>query len=686
MDQVKKKNIKKIIAAVCAVAVVIFLAAMPLLAREPLQTDGPKASILSGTVSSGSIDRKLIGGGTLNEEDAVSVSVPAAVKLTAFLASNGDTVEEGTPIASVDRVSVMAAIAQVQETLEYLSEEIEQASDSDDGQTLSAQAGGIVKTLYAQAGDSVQSVMLAHGALAVLSLDGLMAVDFQTDASLSVGSAVTVALPDGTTVTGEVAANLAGNVTVTVEDDGYGVGDTVQVGAGDGSVIGSGELYIYSPWNATAYTGTVDAVKVSEGDKLNPGDTLMVLRDVGSSAAYQTRINQRQAYEQEMLELFKLYQTQSVSAPCDGIVSGIDTDSVQLLAAGDGEYTVSLLANSPDGNDDVLYANYVGQITAVASNGWVVQMNPENIPVADYLDLSGIPADTALMTETVLHTQTQIPVFTLTEGQWELADRERIGVGDILLIALDDAGNTVWGVLVQKAERQPEAPATPETPTSPDAPVPSGETAAKPESALPSAGSGFAGMGSGAQTQEPEFELYGLETARIAAVTPQSTMTMDITVDELDITALEVGMAAQIRIDALGGEKYDAVIAQIGNSGTNNGGSSKYTVKLTMARGENMLSGMNATAVIALENTGEVLTIPASALVEAGTQTVVYTGYDEEKQTLTDPAPVEIGASDGETVQILSGLTDGQPYYYAYYDTLEVSDTPDFGSGFRFGR
>lgn len=41
---------------------------------------------------------------------------------------------------------------------------------------------------------------------------------------------------------------------------------------------------------------------------------------------------------------------------------------------------------------------------------------------------------------------------------------------------------------------------------------------------------------------------------------------------------------------------------------------------------------------------------------------------------------------DGETVEILEGLAQGQTYYYAYYDTLEISFTPDFGRGGLFGR
>ena len=127
MNKATKKKVKNTIAAVLAVAVVLFLAAMPLLAEKDPQNEGPQASILSGKVTGGAIPTKLLGGGSLAEEDAVSLSIPAEVKLTEVLISNGDFVTEGTPVASVDRVTVMNAITQVQETLEYLSEQIEKA-------------------------------------------------------------------------------------------------------------------------------------------------------------------------------------------------------------------------------------------------------------------------------------------------------------------------------------------------------------------------------------------------------------------------------------------------------------------------------------------------------------------------------------------------------------------------------
>ena len=723
----KVKKTRRIIALGSAAVLILLLAVMPLIAKRNQEADGPQASILSGVADNGNINTELIGGGTLAEEDVVTVAVPTAVKLEKFLVANGDAVKQGDALAAVDRVTVMTAIEQVQETLEYLSEQIEEASGTVSTETVKALAGGNVKIMYAEKGESVQSVMTEHGALAVLSLDGLMAVDLETESTLATGTAVKVIFSDETAVAGKITKNLAGEMTVTVEDDDYAAGDTVQVTAEDGTTVGSGELYIYSPWNATAYTGTVSSVKADVGEWVAAGEALMELTDTGNTATYHQLVGQRQDYEDLMLELFKMYQTEYVAAPCDGVVSGIDKDSVQLLSAGGQDYTISFLANAPNGDDQTVYSNYVGKITTVASNGWAMKVNPQAIPVADYLDLTGVILDETLMTQTVLHTQTDIPVFTLTEGTWTQVDRATIGSGDILLFAADSQGKLLWSVLVQKAAQQPGAPggattpggsnqpgdpSDPGTPTEPSAPTePSTPTdpgantdpgtSATPDGSvtpsIPSGGSGFPSGGSypsggnwggtgGVIEQEPEFELYSLEMVQIASVAPQGTMTLQITVDELDINALQVGMTAQVKIDALGGEKYTATVTQVGNTGTNNGGSSKYTVELTMDRAENMLSGMNATAIIVLSTVSDVLTVPVSALAESGNQTVVYTRYNKKTDTLLDPVTVKVGRSDGETVEILEGLTKGQTYYYAYYDTLEISFTPDFGGGGFMGR
>ena len=70
----------------------------------------------------------------------------------------------------------------------------------------------------------------------------------------------------------------------------------------------------------------------------------------------------------------------------------------------------------------------------------------------------------------------------------------------------------------------------------------------------------------------------------------------------------------------------------------------------------------------------DVLTVPSAALVEDGGKTIVYTALDKKTGEPSAPVEVTTGISDGETVEILSGLSSGDSIYYRYYDTLEESD------------
>ena len=184
MDKAKKKRIKKVATWVALAAVVALLTAMPLIARSEAEANGPVASILTAEVFEGSISTALQGGGTISAERVEEVTLPDGVRITEFLVKNGSFVTEGTPLACVDKVSVMTAITQVSETLEYLREELEAARDDQVPSQIAATAGGRVKKVFAQKGESVQEVMIRDGALAVLSLDGMMAVKIQGAASL----------------------------------------------------------------------------------------------------------------------------------------------------------------------------------------------------------------------------------------------------------------------------------------------------------------------------------------------------------------------------------------------------------------------------------------------------------------------------------------------------------------------
>ena len=923
MEKQLKKQRRRYIAWGCAAALVILLAVMPMAASGA--DDTPQAAILSGQVTRQELETQILGGGLLSGEGALSLDIPADVKITEYLVSNGDSVTEGEPIATVDRVSVMNAITQVQETLDYLSDEISAARSDTAPATVTALASGTVKVIYAQEDDLVSDVMLENGALAVLSLDGKMAVQVEADTDLAVDAPVIVTLEDGTQVSGAVKSNIQGKLTVTVEDEDYTPEQTVQVTLEDGTDLGSGALYIHSPWNAFAYSGTVSRVSVSVGQTVSAGQTLMTLTDTGHTAEYQQLVDQHQEYEELMQELFQLYQSGSVTAPCDGIVTGVDTDGAYLLRS-EGSWIARLLGFGSSDEEESFLA-FSARVEQATEDGLILSVSGQFREISDLSQVSFQMDDKESLTQswtytgsTRLYSQTEdglleaagtaqpgdlvIVVGNEEQPLWLVAAKESSGFAGISLLSqtddpsepqddtqalpLEESGtsdlsdpsstpasepagsadqggsssggtdqggsssggtdqggsssgstdpsgsssggtdpsgsssgntdpstppaavsivtwslpqatvgqpysvqlqasdgsnpvsgtwsvtglpegitldpatgtlsgtaaisgdytlgitftdgsataqaslvltvlpvsqNTYWGyaaMLIGVGGGQLQVQQTPYAYTITDLQKLPQITVSEQDlsvEALYEAGSvdlssltagqtvllivdqdgtlvavsqgsvmvggqsggmnlpGMSGTGSfsggsvgGGSAQTPSFETYTLEHLSIGSVTSQEHMSVEISVDELDISQLHSGQEAIVSVDALGGEQFPATLTRISSTGENEGGNTKFAVELTLEKSGEMLPGMTASVQLSLESHPDSLCVPAAAVSQLGSQSVVYTGYDEGSGTLTNPVVVTTGTSDGESVEILSGLEEGQVFYYAYYE------------------
>lgn len=675
-----KKTIKRVVLLLLVAVLVAGLAVMPFLATRE-EEEEITASILSGKAETGEIGSTIRGGGTLTQQEAVEVSIPSGVLLTEFLVSNGDTVAAGDEVALADRISVMSVIAQVQETLEYLNEQIEDAREAEVASTLKAPAGGKVKVVHAQAGDSVQDVMAEHGALAVLSLDGLMAVEINRSTDLVAGDSVLVQLPDDSEVTGWVESNIGGTLVITVTDLGYEPGQQVMVTTNDGDRVGAGSLYIHNAWYATAISGTVSRVYATVNAAVRAGGTLFTLKDTEYTAEFEQLCDRRREYEEVLLELFRLYQELAVVAQSDGVISGLDGDSAFLLRDRGSGYTLSLLANAPNGDDSQEYRNYLAKVSAVGSDSWALSVNTTCLEITDYKLLSEMEIDTAAMTELVLYNcDTVIYELDQEANTWQQIESDAIRAGDILLFAQNVEGDCVWIVRISAPDEESAGSGAGEA-----TPEQGGSTGGGSGG---SSGGSWGGMtgGTGSQTTET-VTLYSLERNVLLSVTPQESMTISISVDESDILRLWLGQEAEVIVDALRNEVYTAHITEIGDQGESSGGSSKFTVTLTIDRAEQMLDGMNATVTLSMEDGQSGVCIPVEALNESGSTTFVYTGYDRESNTLLNPVTVETGLSDGERVLILSGLSEGDTFWYAYYDTLDISTAQAESGGFQmFGK
>ncbi|MCD8364878.1 MAG: HlyD family efflux transporter periplasmic adaptor subunit [Clostridiales bacterium] len=313
-----------------------------------------EATTYSETAELGSISTVLPGTGTLEEEEAEELSLPDDVEITEWYVSDGDTVEEGDTLAAVDKVSVMTAIASVQETLTSLDEALEECEEDAVSGTITAAADGRVIRIYASVDTGVVDTMYESDALMLLSLDGYMAVSFETEADISAGDSVDVTLSDGTVVSGKVESLANTTAVVILSDEGTEPGDAVTVADEDGTVIGEGTLYIHSELKVTGFTGTVSSISVSEGDEVESGDTLISLTDTDYTGQYELLLEQRTELETQMETLFRLYEDGYIYASCSGVVSGLsdssssDSSSTDAGSSDGGSSDADAVDNSSD--------------------------------------------------------------------------------------------------------------------------------------------------------------------------------------------------------------------------------------------------------------------------------------------------------------------------------------------------
>jgi len=167
-----------------------------------------------------------------------------------------------------------------------------------------------------------------------------------------------------------------------------------------------------------------------------------------------------------------------------------------------------------------------------------------------------------------------------------------------------------------------------------------------------------------------ETKTFRYQETEYCTLTPCESMIISIIIDEMDILKIQVDSKVQVTLDALTGQSFEGTITEINSEGTNNGGNTKYSAEVSIDTTDNMLSGMNAHVNISLDSTDAAVTIPIAALVEQNGSVFVYTGYDEKNDTLTNPIEVTTGVSDGTNVEILSGLSADDTYYYKYADTI----------------
>ncbi len=325
--QRRRRLIRNVVLVIALVAVAGVIAVTMLRRNVERRFADAEAEVQMHTVAPGTLHTTVSGSGVLAEVDLEQISVPTGVEITEVLVEAGDTVKQGQLLASVDMATVMTTLSDLQDQLDDLDDDINAAKGETVNATITAGLTGRVKRIFAQPEMDVSACMAEHGALAVLSLDGLMAVDLETEV-LTKGDTVTVIRSDGiTTLFGTVESAAGGKATVTLSDNGPRFDEEVTLSLADGTEVGKGNLYIHNPLAVTGYAGTIRSVNVKENAYVNAWSGLFSLKNTSFSANYDTLLRDRAELEEDLLSLLTIYRDGALLSPMDGAISTVQFDS-----------------------------------------------------------------------------------------------------------------------------------------------------------------------------------------------------------------------------------------------------------------------------------------------------------------------------------------------------------------------
>ena len=136
-----------------------------------------------------------------------------------------------------------------------------------------------------------------------------------------------------------------------------------------------------------------------------------------------------------------------------------------------------------------------------------------------------------------------------------------------------------------------------------------------------------------------------------------TVVTVDGTIDEIDVLSLRLGDQVAVTLDALPDQVLRGVIDEIGD-GVNQQGVIQFplSIILTAPDGIELIEGLSATATIVLNQINNALLVPLQAIGGTFDQPTVDVGTSDGFIT-TD---VQLGASDDFWVVVESGLSEGQ--------------------------
>ncbi len=711
MKTKKKKKWPFVVLGVVA-ALIILVVALGNMAAAQLK-DMMTNTVQQATAEKGSIVETVVGSGNLAYGDTQDIKIPEGIKIDQVLVEKGDYVKQGEVLATVDSTSVQTKLTSLKDSIDDLDEQINETKDDTASDVIKSHVSGRIKIISASEGNNAADVMIDAGSLMTISMDGKMAVDIESSASLSIGDEVKVTLADGSKRDGTIDRKTSGGFTVTLTDNGPKAGEKVSVADQDGNDVGKGTLVVNSPITIAGTGGTIDKIHVQENEKVSKGSKLITLSDVAGSAEHAAFLQQRIELMDSYQRLVAISKTGTITAQSSGTIENVNIEDKTVVSASSAAASQSSSSSgsgdsgSQDGSSYAQQMQGMGMMRAdsndktgvmplrtdlKASGTEAVALEatvPAVVEISDVNDLAITPPVVGAVPQKTVEAKLAYGGSIL----WQPADAVflpqtsymamvtlRANAGYIfhsnimpviagaevsnVMVASDANGSILTFTVSYPATAAVDAPPTQQPDRStPDMQIPDmsaysgGLYGGMSLSSMGgSTGGGAAGQTATASETDAEVVAFTMAT--------DGEMVLSIHIDELDILSVKEGMEVGIAFDAINNQEYKGTITKVADAAETSTGVAKYKADIHIARDDQMRAGMNATATIVIDEKDDILTIPVDALQERSGTVFVYTALDPETKLPTGETEVKTGLSDGNAVEIVEGLSQGQTVYY----------------------
>ena len=588
-----------------AIAAAVIIAAGALItAKNASQADATTTMIKDATAQTGTVAKTISASGTLSDDASINVKVPAGVVISEVCVSAGDSVKKGDVLAKIDRASAAKVILELKD------------ERSDIKTALSALTGTSDTT-----SDSYLKKVIYESEISDLddAIDKLTAMlDSGTIKAAKSGTVTSVNVTEGESVSENTASGNSGS----------GSGSTMSAStASTGITTASTTSAVTSTASTGITTASTTSAATSEmrySSLLEAVENGAVSNDLILTAAEDSSDSGTEGSSEAEVSVITEsdLSTLTVAQPADGAAP-------QSSIASTSKYSASISWNTSStfvgGN------KYTATIELTSNKGYCFS-GSYNIQFAG---------------------------GTLTDGTPKISGE---GSGNKLIIKADF---TATGSSDSASENSGSTGGNSgNSGSSGNSSAAGGSAGTVRKSSGSGSSSGSSGSsGTASSTTSSLYEDTSLNMVTAFSMSSDDQMTVVISVDESDINSVKTGQTATVSLDAVDGEGFDGEITEVNSaSSSESGGNVKYAVTVTIDKTDDMKSGMTASAVINIEEAENVIMIPSAAVNEKGGKTFVYTKNDNG--TLSGETEIETGLSNGNQVEVTSGLDEGTTVYY----------------------